>query len=247
MNREDVERRVKALLAKAEDAAVGEEESSALASKAEFLMRKYSIEKLTADNPFGEIICVSIGYTTELDEPYYLSRAYCSGAASIVRALKSAELLYHMWNHDPTVVLYGEEDDLYMARRLITSVWRQAQMYRRTWVHSDEFRDYRDELKLGGYWTQSWAQNVQKSYVSGFHWGYAEKMADLARQGNLDDSGTGTDLELARLARIQQALPKSRTSHIRVKSSEGYTAGADDGARADHGRDVNTGAHPAIA
>ena len=236
-NKDDMLRKVRALLAKAEAEGVTAQEAEALTAKAAELMAKYGIDKAVAEARAGHKHLPG-NRVFDISNPWGQVKAHLLGG--IAGALGCQCVLLHgsrshkQADIDSRVHVFGYEDDIAQTDLLYTSLLFQmasALRYARVPEGAHSPRAWRRSFLLG--FTTAVVLRVRNAY-------------EIAKQES-EASGTGAELVLAdRSLCVKQALrdayPATRRTRI-TYSGRGYNQGNAAGQRANiHDRSgVGTG------
>ena len=222
-NKDDMLRKVRGLLAKAEDPGTTEHEAEALTAKASELMAKYGIDEAMAAErnsrhqvPGNKIVVV--------DGPYTTPKASLLGVVAKAFRCDAVQLI----GQDRTrlkVHLFGFESDMEMVQLLYTSLLLQA-------THGA----VRVE-KQTDYYGRSRTRSARSSYYLGFAYAVKQRLAESTAKAEADTCAPGTALVLrSRQVAVKNAMsaeyPSLVQRSVRAGNSSGYSRGRADGQRA---------------
>ena len=238
-SREDLERRIEALMALADSTTI-EEEAQAFYAKAEQLMLKHAIDRAKVESRKGKKDTAREEVTSiEIPFPHVRERwksLGVSGSSAISEAIGLTGVAIN--NRTFTVVLYGRKSDCEHVRKIITAAWRQAEAFLKTWrKSSDTYKAARECGETTGNWGEYYRS--LDGYVFGFAEGVAEKVR-VARDEYV--ASTGSELVLRTIKddilRALDGLSKSRMRSFSI-SNLARAEGQMDGASANLAEEVS--------
>lgn len=222
---EDILRKVRALLAKAEDPAATQHEAEAFAAKAEALIAKYAIDTALLEHKEHRGKVTVRKYP--MPNPYAKAKGALLNGIAIAHSCKVIR-----FSREDVYAIYGYESDLAVVDILYTSLLLQAQ--------SDLLRQGRSD------------RSFRTAYWYGFASRAHARMVEVKAQV-VAEAEVGTSLVLrdraseveSHLAAEFPRLRKGRTTQIR--DQHGYRSGTEAAGRADIGTTRFAGGHKAIA
>jgi len=180
---EDYERKITALLAKAESSD-NEEEARALSEKAEDLMVRWGVDAATLVGKVGqkreEIVTHHFGDFGSTMQPANLRLAY-----AIVLGLGNLRAFQVNRGNRQFLVVIGFESDVHRAQLLVTSMRLQATSALRAWWRTDQH----------GWMTRAEQTAARRQFVVSFGVAVQRRLA-AQRTRVVAEAGTGTELAI---------------------------------------------------
>lgn len=221
---EDVLRRVRALLAKAEDAAATPEEAETYSRKAEELIAKHAIDTALLE--------AKDSTSKPTLRKYEAQRPYGKPKVALANAIAKAVGARVVMHSDKSFVVIGFQSDLDIVDMLYTSLLMQG---------------LNASLQQGG------DRAYRTAFWYGFAGRVGERLREQRRQATEESGVPGTEIVLAdRKSEVDAAVaaeyPRLRTSNSsRLSSRAGLDAGRAAGSRANIGQSGLSGSRRAIA